>query len=245
MQAVERDYRMEAAASTGWPFTRWVHHLRPRPLRRLRLDGRDVRVTDADVRSVLGRSSLPPPSPASRAAVDLATRRLADRASTSLPHPWADAVERAADPPGPALGDALDRAVVGTSLHARVPVWWRGVGFAQLVLAAAAVVGFLWLALYVVVGWAQLDQVIGDPPTLGVVPVPLVLFVGGVLGGLLLALVARWMAGIGGRRRGRVMDARLRASIDEVARAEIVQPVERVLERHAATRLALRRAADV
>jgi hypothetical protein len=41
------------------------------------------------------------------------------------------------------------------------------------------------------------------------------------------------------------MDARLRASIDEVAQAEIVQPVERVLERHAATRLALSRAADV
>ena len=41
------------------------------------------------------------------------------------------------------------------------------------------------------------------------------------------------------------MDARLRASIDGVAQAEIVQPVERVLERHAATRLALSRAADV
>ena len=163
----------------------------------------------------------------------------------SLPHPWADAVERAADPPGPALGDALDRAVVGTSLLARVPIWWRVVGLAQLVLAAAAVVGFLWLALYVIVGWAQLDQVIGDPPTLGVVPVPLVLLVVGLLGGLLLALVSRWLARVGGRRRGRVMDARLRASIDGVARAEIVQPVERVLERHAATRLALSRAADV
>jgi GTP-binding protein EngB required for normal cell division len=243
--AVERDYRMEAAASTGWPFTRWVQRLRPRPLRRLRLDGRDVRVTEADVRSVLGRSSLPPPSPAARAAVDLATRRLADRASGSLPHPWADAVERAADPPGPALGDALDRAVVGTSLLARVPIWWRAVGLGQLVLALAAVTGFLWLALYVVVGWAQLDQVVGDPPTLGVVPVPLVLLVVGLLGGLLLALVSRWLARIGGRRRGRVMDARLRASIDAVAQVEIVQPVERVLERHAATRLALSRAAGV
>jgi GTP-binding protein EngB required for normal cell division len=243
--AVDRDYRMEAAASTGWPLTRWVHRLRPRPLRRLRLDGRDIRVTDADVRSVLGRSSLPPPSPAARAAVDLATRRLADRASVSLPHPWADAVERAADPPGPALGDALDRAVVGTSLHARAPVWWRVVGLAQIVLAAAAVAGLLWLALYVLVGWLQLDQVVGDPPTLGVVPLPLVLLVGGVLGGLLLALVSRWLARIGGRRRGRVMDGRLRASIDGVARAEIVEPVERVLERHAATRLALSRAADV
>ena len=245
VQAVERDYRMEAASSTGWPFTRWVQRLRPRPLRRLRLDGRDIRVSDADVRSVLGRSSLPPPSPAARAAVDLATRRLADRASTSLPHPWADAVERAADPPGPALGDALDRAVVGTSLLARVPIWWRVVGLAQLVLALAALAGLAWLALYVVVGWAQLDQVVGDPPTLGVVPVPLLLFVGGVLLGLLLALVSRWMARIGGRRRGRVMDARLRRSIDAVATAEITEPVERVLERHAATRLALRRAADV
>ena len=245
VEAVERDYRMEAAASTGWPFTRWVQRLRPRPLRRLRLDGRDVRVTDADVRSVLGRSSLPAPSPAARAAVDLATRRLADRASAALPHPWADAVERAADPPGPALGDALDRAVVGTSLLARVPIWWRVVGLAQVVLAVAALAGFLWLALYVVVGWAQLDQVIGDPPTLGIVPVPLVLFVVGLLGGLLLALVSRWLARVGGRRRGRVMDARLRASIDGVAAAEIVQPVERVLERHASTRLALSRAADV
>ena len=96
-----------------------------------------------------------------------------------------------------------------------------------------------------IVGWAQLDQVIGDPPTLGVVPVPLVLLVGGLLGGLLLALVSRWLARIGARRRGRVMDARLRASIDGVAGTEIVQPVERVLERHAATRLALSRAADV
>jgi GTP-binding protein EngB required for normal cell division len=245
VQAVERDYRMEASASTGWPLTRWVQRLRPRPLRRLRLDGRDIRVTDADVRSVLGRSSLPPPSPSARAAVDLATRRLADRASADLPHPWADAVERAADPPGPALGDALDRAVVGTSLLARVPVWWRVVGLVQLVLAVAAVVGFLWLALYVLVGWAQLDQVVGDPPTVGVVPVPLVLFVLGLLGGLLLALVSRWLARVGARRRGRVMDGRLRTSIQGVAQSEIVQPVERVLERHAATRVALQRAADV
>ena len=87
VEAVERDYRMEAAASTGWPFTRWVQRLRPRPLRRLRLDGRDPgRPTPTCARS-LGRSSLPPPSPAARAAVDLATRRLGDDAAAGLPHP--------------------------------------------------------------------------------------------------------------------------------------------------------------
>jgi len=245
VHAVARDYRMEAASRTGWPFTRWVHQLRPRPLRRLRLDGRDITVSTADVRSVLGRSSLPPPTPAARAAVDLATRRLSDRSGHGLPTPWADAVERAAAPSGGSLGDALDQAVVGTSLHARVPMWWRVVGAAQLVLAAVALVGLLWLALYVVLGFLQLDLVVGDPPTWGVVPIPLVLLVAGVLAGLLLALLSRWVARIGARRRARVMDRRLRASIEGVAHDRIVLPVERVLERHAATRTALRRAADV
>ena len=222
-----------------------MHALRPRPLRRLRLDGRDVTVSEADVRSVLGRSSLPPPTPAARAGVDLATRRLAERAGVGLPTPWVEAVERAASPPGEDLGDALDRAVVGTSLHARVPVWWRVVGVVQVALALTAVAGLAWLALYVVVGWLQLDALVGDPPSWGVVPLPLVLLVGGLLGGLLLALLARWVAGVGARRRGRVMDRRLRASIDRVAGEDIVDPVERVLERHGATRAALSRAAAV
>ncbi len=245
VEAVRRDYKMEAVAATGWPFTRWVQRLKARPLRRLRLDGRDIRVSDADVRSVLGRSSLPPPSPAARAAVDIATRRLADRAAAGLPTPWAEAVEHAATPPGAALGDALDQAVVGTSLFVRSPVWWRVLGALQLLLAATAVAGLLWLALYVVLGWLQLDAVVGEPPTLGVLPVPVVLLVGGLLAGVLLAGISRWLAGIGARRRGRVMDRRLRDSIEVVADERIVAPVERVLERHGATREALSRAAAV
>lgn len=245
VEAVARDYRMEAASHTGWPFTRWVQALRPRPLRRLRLDGRDISVSDSDVRSVLGRSSLPPASPAARSAVELATRRLAERAAEGLPAPWAEAIEGAASPPGDALGDALDQAVVGTPLHARAPVWWRVFGLGQLVLAAAAVVGFLWLALYVVLGWLQVDAVIGAPPSVGVLPVPLLLLVGGLAGGLLLALIARWLARVGSRRRARTIDKRLRESIDGVARQEIVRSVERVLERHAATRVALSRAAGI
>lgn len=245
VDAVARDYRMEAATHTGWPFTRWVHRLRARPLRRLRLDGRDVRVTESDVRSVLGRSSLPPPSPAARAAVALATRRVADRAGAELPTPWSEAVERAATPPGPELGDALDQAVVGTSLLARAPVWWRVVGGVQLALAAAAVAGLLWLAAYVVAGWLQLDSLVPEVPTLGVLPVPLVLLVGGLLLGFVLAALAAWLARIGARRRGAVMDRRLRESIAGVADGQVLGPVRRVLERHAATREALRHAADV
>ncbi len=58
---------------------------------------------------------------------------------------------------------------------------------------------------------------VGEPPTLGVLPVPVVLLVGGLLGGVLLAGISRWLAGIGARRRGRVMDRRLRDSIEVVA----------------------------
>jgi GTP-binding protein EngB required for normal cell division len=243
VDAVERDYRLAAATHTGWPFTRWVHRLRARPLRRLRLDGREVEVSDADVRSVLGRSSLPPPTPAARAGVALATRRVADRAARELPTPWADAVERAAAPADADLGDALDRAVVGTSLHARTPVWWRVVGAVQLLLAMAALAGVAWLGLYALAGWLQLDAVVPDPPTVGVLPVPFLLLAGGLVLGLLLAVVSAWAARVGARRRGRVMDRRLREAIGEVADAKILAPVHRVLDRHAATREALRRAA--
>ncbi|MGL5851876.1 MAG: ABC transporter, partial [Phycicoccus sp.] len=245
VDAVDRDYRVQAAARTGWPVTRWVHRLRARPLRRLRLDGRDVSVSQADVRSVLWRSSLPPPTPAARAAVSLATRRVAERAGSALPVPWADAVERAAAPAADSLGDALDRAVVGTSLGWPRPQWWRVVGTLQTALALAALAGLLWLVLYAVLGWFQLDSVVPEPPSWGALPVPFVLLVGGVLLGVLLALLARWLARVGGRRRAAAADDRLREAIGVVADEQVLAPVRRVLERHVATRAALRRAAAI
>lgn len=245
VSAVERDYRMQAVSHTGWPFTRWVQRLRPRPLRRLRLDdGRgSITVSDADVRSVLGRSSLPPPTPAARAAVDLATRRLADRAGSSLPTPWGDAVEAAAAPPGHAMADALDQAVVSTSLRSRTPVWWRAVGAAQVVLALVAVAGLAWLLVLMLLGWLQFPSI--ETPTWGPLPWPFVLLVGGILAGLLLALVSRFLAGIGARRRAAVIDRRLRDSIATVADERILAPVAAILERHRETRTHLEAAAKV
>src|SRR6476661_8626235 len=132
-------------------------------MKRLRLNTRDaveekLAVTAGDVRTVLGRSSLPPPTPAARSAVELATRRVGDDASQGLPPRWAEAVSDAATPPGPELADALDQAVVGTSLKMRPPLWWRLFGVLQLVLAAVAVVGLLWLAVLTVLGWLQLPE---------------------------------------------------------------------------------------
>jgi GTP-binding protein EngB required for normal cell division len=243
VDAVRRDYTMAAVSQTGWPFTRWVQGLRPRPLRRLRLDGDEVRITESDVRSVLGRSSLPPPTPAARAAVALATRQVADRASAGLPVPWADAVADAASPPGADLGDRLDQAVIRTPLRDRDPAWWRVVGVGQVVLAVTALAGLAWLVVLMVLGWLQLPQ--PDTPRWGPLPVPFVLLVGGVLGGLLLAGLSRWWARVGARRRARAVEKRLHGAITEVADAHVVAPVSEVLDRHRQTREHLERAAAV
>ena len=246
VSAVERDYRNQALAQTGWPFTRWVRALRPDPMKRLRLNTRDsvedkLAVTAGDVRSVLGRSSLPPATPAARAAVDLATRSVGDQAAQGLPNRWAEAVSDAATPPGPELADALDQAVVGTSLKTRAPLWWRVFGLLQLLLSLVTVLGLLWLAVLVVLGWLALPDI--STPSLGPVPYPLLMFAGGLLLGLALAALARWMARIGARRRGRVVRGRLTHAVAAVAAERIVGPVRAVLARHRATREGLDRAA--
>ena len=243
--AVERDYRNQAWGRTGWPFTRWVRALRPDPMKRLRLNTRDaveekLAVTAGDVRTVLGRSSLPPPTPAARSAVELATRKVGDQAAEGLPNRWAEAVADAATPPGPELADALDQAVVGTSLKMRPPMWWQVFGLAQLVLAFVAALGFLWLAVLVVMGWLALPEL--DTPRLGPLPYPLLMFAGGLLLGLALAALARTLGRAGARRRGQRVRSMLTDKVAGVARERIVGPVRLVLDRHRATRESLDRA---
>lgn len=251
VNAVERDYRQEAWARTGWPFTRWARALRPDPLKRLRLgkgekDSRDAGtqllpgVSAAEVRSALGRSSLPPPTPAARSAVELATRRVGERAGQGLPIPWAEAAADAATPPGPELADTLDQAIINTPLRARDPLWWTVFGYAQWLFAAATVVGLVWLLVLGVVGWLRLPEI--ETPRLGPLPYPFLLLAGGLLFGVLLAAVARALARVGARRRAELIQRRLRESVSRVASEHIVAPVREVLRRHAAAREQLDRA---
>lgn len=240
VQAVERDFVMESVARTGWPFTRWVQGLRAAPLKRLRLDKAGADITEADVRAVLGRSSIPPPTPSARAAVDLAARRLGEHAGRGLPTRWADAVADAAAPYDDRLADGLDQAVLSTPLRGRNPLWWGVLGALQILLALATVVGLVWLVVIGLAGWLQLPAI----PTLDVGPfaTPFLLLVGGLLGGLLVAGLGRLLARVGARRRGGAVDKRLRRSIAEVADAVVIAPVREVLERHARTRRGITRA---
>ena len=244
LDAVERDHVRRSGQRTGWPFTRWVAALRADPLRRLRL-GDDspgpTGIAPSDVRGVLGRSSLPTPTPAARANVQLATRELGEETGASLPPRWADAVMEAASPQEDNLADALDQAVVGVPLRQRTPWWWPVIGAVQLVLALTAVVGLLWLAAVAVLGWFQIPI---DPLFWGPVPVPLALLVGGLLAGLLLAVLARMIARVAARRRRRQVEEELDAAIDEVAYQHVRRPVATVLDRHDKTRELLATAAS-
>ncbi|NUO34241.1 MAG: ABC transporter [Dermatophilaceae bacterium] len=240
LDAVARDYRREAFAHTGWLFARWTKGFAADPLRRLRLDrtgGRPpipVDIDGADVRAVLGRSSIPAPSVSTVSAVDVATRAFVRDASDSLPVRWAQTVEDAVDRGEGNLTDALDRAVIGTSLRARRPVWWFSVNIIQWVLGLVALAGLIWYA--VLWGFALLQLPRLETPAVGILPLPLVMLVAGVLLGLGLGVLSRFWARVGARHRRAVVGKRLSESVAAVADQHILIPVDEVLARHRETR---------
>ncbi|MQY07921.1 YfjP family GTPase [Actinomadura macrotermitis] len=209
--AVGKAHRHRAAAATGWPATRWLRRLRADPLRRLRLGG--------------GRTSLPAGTAVQKSAVDLAVREAGAGLATGLPEPWARSVREAARAQNDELAEALDKAVAAASLDAaRRPRWWTLAGVLQWVVFAAAVVGALWLFALFLVGYLRLPE----PPTpeAGDVPWPTALLLGGVLAGLLLALLFRGLAWVGGRRRARKASRALRAAVADVGERLVLGPAE-------------------
>ena len=241
VDAVRRDYRREASKSGGWPLTRWAARLRRSPLDRLHLqDVVSERIGRGEARRLLGRTSLPEPTAAAKAEVDLAARHLVDEASAGLPAAWSERIADVADPRSADLRDALDQAVLSTDISARRPKWWAFVSAVQWVAFAALLAGVLWLVAAAVLGLLNLS--IGVPRWLGV-PAPFWLIGGGALVGVLTAILSRWLAGIGARRRGAAVDRRLRGAIEQVAQKQVLAPVQEVLDTHRTVRENLARAA--
>ncbi|MEX2659514.1 MAG: GTPase, partial [Acidimicrobiales bacterium] len=222
--AVAGSHRAKAVAATGWPATRWLRRLRPDPLRRLHLG-------EGQGGGSAGRTSLPAPSAVSTARVETAVRQLADETTRALPLEWGDALRAESGAHLVVLPARLDAAVATTDLGGgRRPRWWRAAGVLQLVLASVAVLGALWLAALTALAYLQISGL--DPPELGPVPVPTAMLGGGVLAGVVVAFLARIVASIGARRRARRARARLQRAIEQVAAAEVFEPVEAVLSRH-------------
>ncbi|MEU7989411.1 GTPase [Streptosporangium canum] len=227
VEAVAKAHRHRSVAATGWPLTRWIRRFRPDPLRRLRLSTPGARSSGGPV----GRTSIPVTTVVQRSRMDTAIREAAGAASKGLPAPWAAAVRQAARSHGDELEDGLDRAVAATSLGpVRRPVWWRVAGLAQWAVFAAMLAGALWLIGLLGMDYLRLPQ--PYLPTAGELPWPTLLLTGGILLGLLIALLSRVAAWLGGRRRARGAARALRASIGQVARELVLDPVAGELSRY-------------
>ena len=237
VKAVERSTRLRAGRATGWPVTSWLSRLRPDPLKRLHLDLGD------DAKQLTGRSrtSMPAPTQVQRARVDSEVRALADDMSDGLARPWADAVRRASTSRLSDLGDRLDGALADTDLGAdRVPIWAGAVRLVQWVLILAAIVGGGWLVALAATGWLKLPE--PSTPKMAGLPVPTLLLLGGVVLGVLLALLCRVLVSLTARRRARAVDQRLRAAVRAVTHELVIVPVETELKAYTAVRDGLSRA---
>ncbi|MGW0484729.1 GTPase [Nonomuraea sp. NPDC003214] len=251
--AVAKGHRHRAVVATGWPVTRWVRRFRPDPLRRLRIGvaapsgrGRGDRADRAAARTGQGvepvsRTSVPAASAVQRAQVETAIRDVGEQAARGLTAAWAAAVRRAARSRSAELADAVDRAVGRTSLGVtRRPRWWRAVNVLQWLVFAGMVAGAGWLAALFGMDYLRLPE--PPMPTVWEVPWPTALLVGGALAGVLVALLSRLAAWLGGRRRARKAARALRAAIGEVGQAYVLGPVEEELARHARFTEAVERA---
>ncbi len=234
VRAVADSTRLRANRATGWPITAWFSRLKPDPLKRLHLD------LGASGKELTGsaRTSVPKASGVQQARVDSEVRALADQVGEGMAPSWAHAVRSASVSRLPDLHDRLDKAVAGTDLGAdRIPVWAGLVRVLQYVLIICALVGAGWLALLAFGSYARLPE----PPTPEVAgfAVPTLLLLGGVLVGVLLALVCRWLVSFTARSRARRADKRLRDAISEVSAEVVVAPIQAELASYAEVREAL------
>jgi hypothetical protein len=209
----------------------WLSRLRPDPLKRLHLDlgssGKEL--------SGRPRTSVPAPTHVQRARVDSAVRAVADDVAGELSRPWAHAVREASLSRHDELNDRLDKALADTDLGAsRIPVWAGLVRVLQWLLLLAAVGGAVWLGAMFATRYLTFEM--PATPDVAGYPLPLVVLVGGVVLGILFALLCRVLVSATARRRARVADRRLRAAIADVAGELVVKPVQDVLAGYDTTR---------
>jgi len=223
VSAVERSTRMRAGRATGWPVVSWLSRLRPDPVRRLHLDlgesGKHV--------ARRSRTSIPQASPVQRAKVDTAVRELADDVSAGMTRPWTEALRRASTSRLTEMEDRLDAEISATDLGvARIPIWAGAVRLLQWVLILAAVVGGGWTLALAASGSLGSDAV---PERWGI-DLPILLLVGGVVAGILLALLCRLLVNMTARKRAAAANRKLRKAVHDVSSELVVAPVERELD---------------
>jgi GTP-binding protein EngB required for normal cell division len=234
VEAVEASTLRTARRHTGWPPLRWVGRLRKDPLRELGID------PDGSIAS-LSRAVRPSVGHVQRAQAESAVREISEKAAVGLERPWRDAVREASVSTSAdvvrELDETVDRIDLGLS---RTPFWWRAVDVLQWIAFAALVVGVGWGAVELLsglVGWR-----VGDAPVVAGTSLPLLLLLGGLVGGVLLAALSRAAVRASARRRAQQADATLRRAVAEVSEQKVVAPLQAELDRYERYRSGILRA---
>jgi CBS-domain-containing membrane protein len=130
------------------------------------------------------------------------------------------------------LLDRLDTAIAGADLTVRRGTWWWALfGILQWLLIAAVVAGAGWLfanPLLAAMGLPLLPQVLWYG-----IPAGTWLLVGGILTGVLLAVLGRALVEIGANSHARAARRSLNAAVTQVVTEEVLAPVQEELDRFA------------
>lgn len=227
VDGVRKAWRKRGSTATGWPFVTWLARLKPDPLRKLRLDLNPGEHSPTDV----NRTSLPRATSVQRARVDQGLRELLETAAEGLPRGWARSVQEAARGNEAVLLGELDAAIAGADLTVRRGTWWWGLfGVLQWLLIAAVLAGAVWLfanPLLLALGLPEL------PPVLWYgIPAGTWLLIGGVLAGVLLAVLGRALVEVGANAHARAARRSLDEAIGGVVTARVFEPVQAELDRY-------------
>lgn len=223
--AVRRSALRHSHALTGWPLTSWVSTLRRDPLAAWGF----VRHRDGE-RSMagVGRGVSPVQRPLGvldagvRASISMAISDFVFDVSVGGPVRWREQVGAAVD--GGYVG-ALDSAVSDGDVVSVQPASWWGVAvWVHRVFLLAMVVGLGWLSFLAVAAYLRLD-VPNTPAWMGF-PIPTIVTVAGVLGGVMFALLCRVLSMWYAQREARRVYRQLRSRVSGVVRVRVVEPVE-------------------
>jgi GTP-binding protein EngB required for normal cell division len=220
-EEVHGGYLWRAGRLTGWTFARLVGRLRPDP--------RSAAERELGNGRAGASGGVVVPRAIGRAEVDGALRALSDRLTATMPPAWHPAISRAtrvhADDVQPALDQVLSETDLGLEQQ---PRWWRLLWLVQWLLALVAVVGGAGLIVN-----AVQPHLLAQVPAMIRQLVPAAMLGGGLLLGLLLALVTRSMVRTGARRAQARVTQRLRDGVVAAVREYVVGPIRAELTAYA------------
>jgi len=220
VESAAQSTRRLGAVATGWPVVSWINNFRPDPLARMLAGGPTLHGMGGAVAS---------------AQLDGALRELSTGVTTGLKTGWATAVRSAAMSCREDLPKELDAALARIELGTNKPMaWWRVVRGVQWALIAAVLVGIVWA---IIGGAASLTV-----PAWQKLPWPVILIVGGVVAGVVLAIVSHLAVRVSAEHRASQIQTAFAAQVAQVADRRVIRPVTEELERYGAFVAAVARA---